>query len=236
MKEQERTLNKTGKSVEKQRVKTQFEKETHALQQESDSILINRAFRGDQAAFESLVSRYHSSIFLFVRRHCTDDELVEDIVQFVFFQLYLALPRLSQNLSSPRTTRPLRAWLLRVAANRCIDEGRYKHPLRFSEIGVISSGMGEAEEEISLEECLIDRSPLPEEVAEQHDQQKVVDAAIDALPGTFRCIVRLRYTEELTFKEIGHRLQMREGTVRTYFRRARPLLRTFLLAQKSWSR
>jgi hypothetical protein len=46
----------------------------------------------------------------------------------------------------------------------------------------------------------------------------------------------LRYTEELTFKEIGHRLQMREGTVRTYFRRARPLLCSFLLAQEPWGR
>src|SRR5690348_9986952 len=103
MKEQERTLNKTGKSVEKQRVKTQFEKDTHALQQESDSILIDRAFLGDQAAFESLVICYHSLLFSFVRRHCADNELAEDIVQSVFLQLYLALPQLHNNLSYTRT-------------------------------------------------------------------------------------------------------------------------------------
>ena len=124
----------------------------------------------------------------------------------------------------------LQAWLFRVAASRCIDEGRRRRPLRFSEIRISSLRMGEAQEEIALEESLIDLSPQPEEVAERHDLQEALLTAIDALPGKFRCIVLLRYTEELTFQEIAHRLQMRDGTVRTYFQRARLLLCTSLTA------
>jgi RNA polymerase sigma factor (sigma-70 family) len=195
--------------------------------QVSDGSLIDRAFLGDQAAFEHLVSRYSSALFTFVRRH-TSDGLVEDIVQSVFLQLYLSLPQLYQNLSYTRSAMPLRSWLFRVAANRCIDEGRRKHPLHFSDIRSMGFNMGDTQEEASPEENIVDPSPLPEEAAERQDLQSALRSAIDALPVKFRSIVLLRYTEELTFKEIGHRLHMPENTVKTYFQRARPLLRASL--------
>src|SRR5436309_377386 len=89
--------------------------------QENDGTLIDRAFLGDQVAFEQLVSRYSSALLAFVRRH-TSEEHVEDIVQSVFLQLYRSLPQLYRNLSYTRSALPLRSWLLRVAANLCIDE------------------------------------------------------------------------------------------------------------------
>jgi RNA polymerase sigma-70 factor (ECF subfamily) len=197
--------------------------------QENDGSLIERAFLGDQVAFEQLVSRYSSDLFAFVRRHISEEQ-IEDIVQFVFLQLYCSLPQLSQKLSSTRSTLPLRSWLLRVAVNRCIDEGRRKRPLHFSDVRSMQLDANEAQEDASPEERLIDPSPLPEEEAERQDLQATLRSAIEGLPGTFRRIVLLRYTEELSFKEIGHRLQMPENTVRTYFQRARPLLRASLNA------
>jgi hypothetical protein len=61
--------------------------------QESDGSLIDRAFRGDQTAFELLISRYSPALFIFVRRHISEGR-VEDIAQSVFLQLYLSLPQL----------------------------------------------------------------------------------------------------------------------------------------------
>lgn len=158
------------------------------------------------------------------------DEQGEDIVQSVFLQLYLSLPQLSQHLSYTRSALPLRSWLLRVAVNRCIDEARRKNPLHFSQVQLSGFNTGEENEEHSPEESLVDPSPLPEEAVEQQDLQKALRAAIDGLPLRFRRIVLLRYTEELTFKEIAQRLHMSEHTVRTYFRRARPLLYASLVA------
>jgi RNA polymerase sigma-70 factor (ECF subfamily) len=195
--------------------------------QESDASLIDQAFLGDHAAFEHLVSRHSPTLFAFVRRHTSEGQ-VEDIVQSVFLQLYLSLPQLYQNLSYTRSATPLRSWLLRVAANRCIDEGRRKHPLHFSDIRSMGFEANDAQEDSSPEENIVDPSPLPEEEAERQDLQSALRTAIAALPVKFRNIVLLRYTEELTFKEISSRLQMPENTVRTYFRRARPLLRASL--------
>ena len=210
-------------------METQVEKESLSLSQERDETLIERAFLGDQAAFEGLVCRYRSILLTFIRRHVASDEQGEDIVQSVLLQLYLSLPQLSQHLSYRRSALPLQTWLFRVAINRCIDEARRKHPRHFSQVWSIGFNTGEAREDPSLEESLVDPSPLPEEAVEQQDLQEALHRAIEGLPRIFRSIVLLRYTEELTFKEIAQRLHMSEHTVRTYFRRACPLLRASLV-------
>jgi RNA polymerase sigma factor (sigma-70 family) len=126
------------------------------------------------------------------------------------------------------STQPLRAWLLRVAVNRCIDEKRRKRPLHFSALHSMVCEGGGVQEGASPVEYFVDPSPLPEEEVERQDLQAALCSAIDALPGKYLRIVWLRYTEELSFQEISHRLEMRENTVRTYFQRARPLLRASL--------
>ncbi len=49
--------------------------------------------------------------------------------------------------------------------------------------------------------------------------------AIEALPPKYRSVELLRYTRELSFLEIGQTLHMPEATAKTYFQRARVLLR-----------
>ena len=209
-------------------METQVEEAANSLEQGSDSVLIEKALLGDQAAFEALVHRYRVSLFAFVRRRMLNNGQAEDIVQSVLLQLYLSLPQLHQHLSFTRSAMPLRSWLFRVAANRCIDESRRKHPLHFSEINASAIDLAEAQEEASPAEKIVDPAPLPEEATEQRDLQYAVHTAIQALPTKFRAIVSLRYTEDLTFKEIGYRLHMPENTAKTYFRRALPLLRASL--------
>ena len=209
-------------------METQVEETPLSLSQESDATLINRTHLGNQRAFESLVCRYSPILLNFVRKRTRSGEQTEDIVQVVLLQCYLSLPSLYLYLSSRHSELPLRPWLLRVAANRCIDEARRKHPLYFSEVPPIWFDAGEQQEDYVPEESFIDPSPLPEETAELQDLQETLRTAINALPLRFSRIVLLRYTEELTFKEIGQRLRMPENTVRTYFHRALPLLRASL--------
>jgi RNA polymerase sigma factor (sigma-70 family) len=73
-----------------------------------------------------------------------------------------------------------------------------------------------------------DPCPLPEEIAEHHDVQDRLLSAIKCLPPKFRSVVFLRYTRQLTFPEIGKALGMPEATAKTYFSRAKPLLRASL--------
>jgi RNA polymerase sigma-70 factor (ECF subfamily) len=147
---------------------------------------------------------------------------VQDVVQFVFLQLYLFLPRLKERLVFASSQWPLKPWLLQVARNRCYDECRKKRPFFFSEMETTT------EEGINPLECIPDTAPFPEEVAERQDKLRLLHEAIQTLPSRFRTIVSLRYREELTFREIGLRLNIPTNTAKTYFQRARPLLRAAL--------
>jgi RNA polymerase sigma-70 factor (ECF subfamily) len=193
-----------------------------ATQNSTDADLVEQAAAGNERAFELLVQRYEAQVSHFVHHHIAYTEDVQDIVQFVFLQLYLFLPRLRGHLVSTRSQQPLKSWLLQVAMNRCRDERRKKHPLLFSELERAS------EEEADPLDYIPDTAPLPEEFAEAHDRQRRLQDAIQGLPPKFRAIVSLRYQEDLTFREIGNRLHIPENTAKTYFQRARPLLRTAL--------
>jgi RNA polymerase sigma factor (sigma-70 family) len=185
----------------------------------TDGMLVQRALNGDQAAFETLVCRYNVSLFNFIC-HCLGDyDLASDVAQQVFLQLYISMPTL-------RTSEPLKAWLFQVARNRCLDELRRKRIIHFSELESSND-----EDELSPLAIMPDQRPLPDEIAEQHDLQRALHEAIDALPPKFRAVVLLRYTSQLSFSEIGKALNMPEATAKTYFQRARPLLRAALSTQ-----
>jgi RNA polymerase sigma-70 factor, ECF subfamily len=192
-----------------------------------DAILIEYARAGDAMAFEVLVRRYHAPLFHFICHFLGEHDLGEydlacDVLQHVFLQFYLSLPTI-------RTNQPLRAWLYRVAHNRCIDELRRKRFIHFSKLERTDD-----EENSSPLAALCDRESLPEEVAERHDLQQRLSRAISALPPKLRAIVVLRYASHLSFSEIGQTLGIPEATAKTYFHRARPLLRASLTGWEEW--
>lgn len=184
----------------------------------TDGMLVKQTLAGDQSAFEMLARRYHVPIFNFIC-HCLGDyDLACDVSQQVFLQLYISMPTL-------RTGEPLKAWLFQVARNRCLDELRRKKAIYFSELEGVN------DDDLSPLDIVPDPQPLPETVAERHDLQQILRQAIDALPPKFRSVVLLRYTTQMSFSEIGKTLSMPEATAKTYFQRARPLLRATLAAQ-----
>jgi RNA polymerase sigma-70 factor (ECF subfamily) len=185
----------------------------------TDGTLVKKTIAGDQTAFEQLVQRYHLPLFNFIC-HCLNDyDLACDVLQQVFLQLYLYLPKL-------RTNEPLKAWLFQVARNRCLDELRRKRAVHFSELEGSSD-----DDDLSPLNIMPDKRPLPDEMAERNDLQAALKEAIDNLPPKFRSVVLLRYAGQLSFSEIGKTLNMPEATAKTYFQRARPLLRAALATQ-----
>jgi RNA polymerase sigma factor (sigma-70 family) len=150
-----------------------------------------------------------------------DYDQVCDILQQVFFQLYVSLPTLDTN-------RKLKGWLFQVARNRCLDELRRKRVIHFSELETFND-----EEESAMLTFLVDTRSLPEEIAEHNDLQERLLHAIQCLPQQFRPVVFLRYSKQMTFPQIGKALGMPEATAKTYFSRAKLLLREepdFLMA------
>ncbi|MGH2498197.1 MAG: RNA polymerase sigma factor [Ktedonobacteraceae bacterium] len=183
----------------------------------SDSFLLGQSLAGDECAFEALVSRYRTPLLNYIRRVLKEDEQAQDVLQFVLLQLYVSQPRLLRDM-------PLRAWLFQVAHHRCVDELRKQRrglAIHFSELSREDENEG-----IALIESIRDPRPLPEEIVEQIDMVAVLQQAIGRLPPTFRSVVHLRYCGQLTFDEIGRTLKLPASTVKSYFYRALPRLRS----------
>jgi RNA polymerase sigma-70 factor (ECF subfamily) len=196
---------------------TQEHQQTPSLDM-TDAVLAQQVLSGDQEAFELLVRRYEAPLFNFICHFLGDYDQACDVLQQVFIRFYTSLPKLG-------TGEPFKPWLFQVARNCCVDELRRKHrsTLHFSQLE-------NSEGELAGLCDIPDPGPLPEEVLERHDLQAQLQSAIEMLPPKFRSVVLLRYTSQMSFVEIGQVLSMPEATAKTYFHRAKILLRKTLLA------
>lgn len=198
----------------------------HVSQQEkiptkdsSDGLLASQALEGDEVAFETLVRRYSSPLFHFIYHLLGDYDRSCDVLQLVMLQLYTSLPTLHREKS-------FKSWLFKVAHNRAVDELRKRHSIHFSELEAT-----EDETELSV---ITDDKPLPQQILEHRELQHMLRQAIGQLPPHYREIVLLRYLWQLTFPEIGSMVGMPEATVKTYFHRAKHLLRAAIQAEHSY--
>lgn len=187
----------------------------------SDYELVLQALAGDMSGFETLVERYNLMLANWAYRILRNQQQVEDVLQFVFLQLFLSLDTL-------HTGKSIKTWLFRVVHNRCLDELRRIQPIYFSELIVAEEG----EDQFIPFEFVPDPTSLPEEIAEQHELQQRILRAISALPPSLRSVVFHRYILQKSFAEIGHLLNIPEATAKTYFHRAKPLLRARLQLYK----
>ena len=77
---------------------------TSSTEQISDSELLQRYRQGEEWAFREIVTRYKNSLYAFLRRFVSQDDVVEDVFQETFLQLYASR-------DSFDSERPLRPWL-----------------------------------------------------------------------------------------------------------------------------
>jgi len=187
----------------------------------SDNELVQQALNGDMHAFEALVERYNVMLTNWAYRILRNRQQVEDVLQFVYLQLFLSLTTLHAD-------RSIKAWLFRVVHNRCMDELRRIQPVYFSELKITD----EVDDEYVPFEFMPDPGPLPEEIAEQHELQQRILRAMSVLPPRLHSVVFLRYTLQKSFAEIGRMLNIPEATAKTYFHRAKPFLRATLQLYK----
>ncbi|MCA1648360.1 MAG: sigma-70 family RNA polymerase sigma factor [Chloroflexi bacterium] len=195
-------------------VNTRADEPTNAPALLAEGQLILAARRQDPAAFEALVRRHQGPLYNFCLRMLGQSADAADVAQESFVQLYSHLDRFDEH-------EPIAPWLFRVARNRCIDVIRRRR--------TVPLGMPDDLGEISPLEPA-DHDPLPEELVERADLQRVLSNAIAHLPPAYAEVVALRYAGDRSFAEIAIILDCEEGAARVRFHRAKALLRRHLRA------
>ena len=150
--------------------------------------IVALCLKGDQDAWRCLVARYKNLVYSIPSRYRLQPADAADVFQEVWFDLYKELPKL-------REAGALRFWLATATARKCL---RVK----------ASSARHEELQDTPGE------SEMEGEVLQALREQSLRDA-IGQLPERCQTLVRLLFFEHppLSYREIGARLQVAEGSI-----------------------
>lgn len=171
-----------------------------------ESTLIQRAANGDAPAWEPLMLAHQQAVFRFAYLLLGDADDAEDIAQETFLRAWNHLKRFDP-------ARPLRPWLLSIAANLSSNRRR--------SVGRYVSALMRAFREQPKE------SP-PETVTAQNTEANELWRAVQQLELPDQEVIYLRYFLDLPVSETADALQIAEGTVKSRLSRALEKLRKII--------
>jgi RNA polymerase sigma-70 factor (ECF subfamily) len=129
----------------------------------------------------------------------------------------------------PSVAVEIKPWLFRIARNACVDELRRRQLVRWEPLeGTRRGASGEAP--VAPASLLTSDSHDPEREVLRSERADLVRRALGRLPTRYRMCLLMREAEGLSCEEIGARLQLSSGAVRTTLCRARQRLRVEYLS------
>lgn len=149
----------------------------------------------DSILFTEYISRYRNMVYRVAFSYLKSPADSEDIMQEVFLKLY-------QSGKSFDSEEHLKAWLIRVTANKAKDELKASRR-KYTE-------------------------PVSEGVHITDTPNNELHEAIGALGEDYRIVVYLHYYEGYGVKEMAKLLRISEANVKTRLKRAREKLKAFL--------
>ncbi len=184
-----------------------------------DEALMQRVTRGDTEAFDLLFQRHQRSVYYFILRMTGGDaSLTEDIAQECFLRLWRA-----RQTYRP-TSAALRTYLFTIARRLVLDVTKQQQ----RRAAVMTCG--ETGEAVATEQP---GRADPQTMLMGRELERVLLAALDALPPTLREVVLLRDMEGLRYEEIAAITGCPLGTVKSRLSSARQRLKT---AAQHWLR
>jgi RNA polymerase sigma factor (sigma-70 family) len=168
--------------------------------------LVERARRGDLAAWETIVRTYQGIAFRTAYLLSGSASDAEEAAQDGFVKAYRALGRFRRGAE-------LRPWLLRIVGNEA--RNRRRSAARRERLALRAAA----------ENRPGDAVPSPEAAVLARESQERLLAAVERLPGDHRAAIACRYFLDLGEAETAAVLGVRRGTVKSRLSRALERLR-----------
>jgi RNA polymerase sigma-70 factor (ECF subfamily) len=175
----------------------------------SSEDLMAKIARGDEAAFETLVSRHQTSILNLVYRFVGDRTQAKDLAQEVFLRVW-------QAAAGYKPKAKFTTWTYRITANLCFNElksSRRKKWLQFLRF--------DTDHEILTEEDFPDSSPSPEDLLLAKERSRQITLALQTLPEKQRMALILKKYDDLSYQEIAQILGCSVSAVESLLVRAK---------------
>ena len=158
--------------------------------------------RMDEGYFEELYTQYADDVLRMSYFYLGDRQQAEDVTQDVFVRLLTVKPELERGKE--------KAWLLKVALNRCRDIWRNAWVRR-----------------VVLGSPAMETAPAPGDLNDRMERQEMLDA-IHRLPADFRDVILLHYYQGYGISEMAEMLRVPEGTISSRLSRGRKKLEEIL--------
>ena len=159
--------------------------------------------------------RYNQRVYRLARSVLPSDHEAEEVTQEAWVRAYEHLDQFAGRAA-------FSTWLGRIALHEAWARARRARRLRPIE----PAGDGEGREMTRAA-----AGPDPETEALGQEVRSLLEAAVEALPESYRTVFVLRHVEELSTAETAELLDLTEEAVKTRLHRARAALQKTLLAK-----
>lgn len=169
----------------------------------ADVDAIDAVLAGNRERFSELIERYQTAVYATALGFTKEPHRAEDLAQEVFVQAFSMLKQL-------REKERFLPWLLQIARNKAMRETK--------------KSAGRREQAI-----LEDQEPSPARHLENEQERTAgVLSLIEQLPEAYRDVLRMKYQQGLSCKEIAQHEGVAIGTITSRLTRAVSILRTAL--------
>ena len=170
--------------------------------------MIERASRGDAAAFNRLMEQHERRMYAVALRMCGNREDAQDCLQEAMLRVYRAIGGFKGQSS-------FSTWVYRITMNTCLDELRRKKNRQSTSLdSLLDMGWSPS-----------DDTNAPEKQAMRSELRRNLNRAIQELPEEMRSAVVLRDIQGFSYEEIAHMLEINVGTIKSRISRGREKLR-----------
>ena len=176
--------------------------------------LIQRAQRGDMAAFENIVRTYEKQVYGIAMQVAQNIQDAEDITQEVFVIVF-------RKLDGFRFEAGFFSWLYRIVMNTSFNYQRSRKNYEF-----LNTDDGDDRQ------LAVSDEDSSESTDSESFQIKFKEALLQ-LPEKQRTVFIMKYSQHLKIKEIASIIGIGEGTVKKYLFRATEKLRVLLKPYKN---
>ena len=161
----------------------------NTLKMRTDEELVTLYAKGNNTAFDVLLSRYKSSLYSYIFFIVHNKDLAEDIFQETFVKVIMTIKQ-ERYVENGK----FKAWITRIAHNLIIDNYRQERSKN-----IISND----EVEVDLFNNIILCDGTIEDNMVRHQVLLDVKKLVQHLPDNQREVLEMRYYQDLSFKEIA---------------------------------
>jgi RNA polymerase sigma-70 factor, ECF subfamily len=185
----------------------------------TDAEIVRRVRAGDRALFEILMRRHNQRVYRATRAVVKDEHEVEDVMQQAYINAFTHLDQFEERSQ-------FSTWLTRIALNEAFGRRRKM------QVESIARGPSDFDHDGGASmDSIKSPQPDPERQAYAQELARVLEAAVDTLPETYRAVFMLREIEGMSTSETGEGLGLGEEAVKTRLHRARAMIRRAVTAQ-----